>query len=1489
MVNRLAVKVVTRKIRREKKALLKTMTLSQTLRVNDVGVAPELVSVETNSEQGESGAEESPGGADDAGKNSQQGESSTEDTEAKHTTAADCLEMNATEPSEALGDSKHSEETGKPVTMATGAGKLEPSSESVESELISAEMTMKQESGSEEAKVTEIELDVGRESAASVDSSVNPDEQATSEEKIKSDQSVNGGDIAGIGISSVKEEGTQEQQDDAKKVKTIWYTAEDSPSRSAESSATSEESVSYATSIVGGVVHRVPIVSSSPKGQRKPGEGNSQSLPRKKSMLESLFGLRKKSKGGAESPAAGSTDVQAEKNEDSNKPGNAEKDTMKKPIEASPVPTVIKDTVKLLETGKTSEGEDASVSNNKEEGGVTEDDCKDANIETEGKPVAIEVGDGDVNAITVSNEEEPKQAVETQNVTEDSVPVGNVELEKDVKNGEELRMENPEEAVKTDLTEPVCSGDESSKTAPKKKKSGLFGGIFTRRKSKKSARTLARVAGDTVEALQHADSLVQVSGEVYGTEQGTGTEDAAIKGDEDLTGQQNVETEDVLAHHPAEDQNTDSKNDEVVDKAKVDAVVAGETPEVKVTEMETAEVENIVSEEVQKPSEKTLLSEETVQCAEKPAEEPTQVSVATDLNTKAQQAEDQITQPEIVVNSETATEEGTTNDDRPTTEDLRKDADASKQTGEQTSPEDTQDQATELTTEPRVKLREGGNGSYSPARHMQMRISYAEVDGGGGKEVEVIGESASETTGQKGTAGHRVSCRGLGEADHEGWLSKKGGMLFLTGWKRRWVVLKEGKLYYFKTAFDPEASGVINVKGATVTEAPEIKKNFCFKCEEPAGKPQVSVFLAQSKEDMDKWLTVLKAASKGETIRKSKQQQLTVKGEVTMRKRVGSSTQRHSSVLAVGGRHDFLEDEEDRRLNQRKSTPVSVTDLLEEKQEKGTEEQPSDAPSNPSDNTVTIAPSDEHPAPNDTLEDLSNEARLAGDALQSEERSAEGNAPSRLSDDITSPSETPLAPYDAAVDKLPGHAPSSASAALPVCTDRPSDGALAPTTPEFCDSRGVSEPADEALEEKSEVRERKSSENSGTVLTNEVSVGGEKEVVESSLPPEMSSLEPQTVENKTVEDITPAVSVEVEKNKSEVTLEVSPESEKHDLTADAGSRVDSPDSGIGVTNTEVTTTESAAEIVKMSVEAGKSVETVSVVSEGVREARVASEMESELTRSESSASVESGEAAEDDLFPPLSPSKTRWYFSLDRKQTWSVAPEPEEERSPKGLSSTLTRLARKSTPSDRGSVQSNFSDAGSIKSENDELMEMCHNIRKARLSIVGEPVWEGAERLRAFSCARADQEAMLRLRRLERTLKVKEKDLAELDELLNQPEINRKSIYEWKQRNSVLFEEVFPQNPLGDWEGEGEGGDNVVEGKESEKPNQENLDAANEQEKSNDVEGETSVSKEEGDDISNEKQAMPNNEVKGNAEQDSGQTNKVLRKTGSRQTRIKTV
>ena len=72
----------------------------------------------------------------------------------------------------------------------------------------------------------------------------------------------------------------------------------------------------------------------------------------------------------------------------------------------------------------------------------------------------------------------------------------------------------------------------------------------------------------------------------------------------------------------------------------------------------------------------------------------------------------------------------------------------------------------------------------------------------------------------------------------------------------------------------------------------------CFKCEQPGPKTQVLVFMANSKEDMDKWLTVLTAASRGEVVHKPKQNQLAVSGDVTLRRKSGSSTaQRHSSVL----------------------------------------------------------------------------------------------------------------------------------------------------------------------------------------------------------------------------------------------------------------------------------------------------------------------------------------------------------------------------------------------------------------------------------------------------------------------------------------------------------------------------------------------------------------------------------------------------------------
>ena len=67
--------------------------------------------------------------------------------------------------------------------------------------------------------------------------------------------------------------------------------------------------------------------------------------------------------------------------------------------------------------------------------------------------------------------------------------------------------------------------------------------------------------------------------------------------------------------------------------------------------------------------------------------------------------------------------------------------------------------------------------------------------------------------------------------------------------------------------------------------------------------------MADSKEDMEKWLTVLTTASKGEVIKKTKQHHLAPMGEVVMRKKSGSmSTQRTSSVLGQYLRLVFTSD-----------------------------------------------------------------------------------------------------------------------------------------------------------------------------------------------------------------------------------------------------------------------------------------------------------------------------------------------------------------------------------------------------------------------------------------------------------------------------------------------------------------------------------------------------------------------------------------------------
>ncbi|XP_068698174.1 uncharacterized protein [Montipora foliosa] len=1359
----------------------------------------------------------------------------------------------------------------------------------------------------EKTKVAETEPGTEDKSAASPDSSPNALKQKSNENETKPDQPIPAGVAAGSETSPIKE-----QEDDSKRSRTKWYTSdqpEDTPTKP-EISATSEESISYSTTIVGGVVHRMPISSSSPKGQHKPiRQGSPQTPPKKKTVLGSLLGRPKKLKGGPENPAGPFTDGKGDKNKEqkglpeaATVAENSEKENVEKPSEASSVAGVDsaneteKDTAEPLENEKNPDVENVGVI--KTEKGTEDEEEAVEQEDVDGKPAVMKVDEEGIKAKTVGAEDEPKQdEKDLQDVTEDSVAAKNVKNSDGSTEGP--KNEDSKEAVQSTSESRGSTGKEVHSsgvpTAKKSKSAGIFGGFFARRKSKKSTspsegKTVEKKE-DKIEESQHVDSSAQLSGEVSGTEQGTSSDGAAAKGEQDLTVPPKVVTEDD--HHPAADETTDSGVSEIVDKDKdkVDTADVGEDPVARENVKEKTDVENTVSGNIQELSQETLQSEETSKTVKTVAEETT-AFVAKDSEPEVQQVEQNLTQPKTEVSNVSAAE-GETGNDKPKPEEPKND-EAPMQTGNEASPDslEGQDEATELT-EPRVTPRNAGNTSYSPTRHMHMRISYAERDGEGAKEVEVIGtpENSPEITIQKGRDDHRVSCRGLGEADHEGWLSKKGGMLFLTGWKRKWVVLKDGKLYYFKTAFDPEASGLINMKGAKVTEARESKKPFCFKCEEPGSKPQVSIFMAHSKEDMDKWLRVLTSASRGEIIQKPKQHHMTVKGEVTLRKRTGSSSaQRHSSVLAIASRHDFLEDKEQVKLSRRSSTPGSVSNFPEiqeiGKRTAALGDTPHDAPSEPSNeqkspdeapplslggeklaqNNAPLVPRDDKPAPSDTQAELSNDDQLPGNAPLSlgGEKPVQSDTPSDTSSDKIVPSENPVAPTDPSRKvQLPDDAPSAVSVALPACTDKlstlrdeppaPSNEHLAPS-----DSQLISEPSDEASEEKFEDGEHKSSENADTdtAVVSEIIVEEERVIVESTLASEISPPEPQIPSDKSSKDATPAVLLENRsKNCSEVPQEVLVETEKQDSTTDA----DKTDGG-----KRVSMTESDVETEKTALELSENARAASAVSEVRMEPKDTSntdvkEIASEVVSSESSVLVES-ETPDTSAVPLESPSgKTRWYFSLDRKQTWSVAPEPEEEeKSTKRLSSTLTRITRKSTSSERETIKSTSSDAGSIKSlpEDDELMTLCHNIKKARLSVVGDHLWDSAERMRAFSHARDSDKAMVKLRGLERILKDKERQLGELDDLLNQPEINRKSIYDWKLRNSGLLEELLPQDSVNEQEGDGDAG----EGGESEKQDQENVDAKLEGKKSDDAEEE----KEAGNDNIGKQQAVPNQGEKSN-------------------------
>jgi len=86
-----------------------------------------------------------------------------------------------------------------------------------------------------------------------------------------------------------------------------------------------------------------------------------------------------------------------------------------------------------------------------------------------------------------------------------------------------------------------------------------------------------------------------------------------------------------------------------------------------------------------------------------------------------------------------------------------------------------------------------------------------------------------------------------------GYLTKEGGSI--KTWKKRYFILKNGEFSYFKDKKDKEATGVIQLFGATAVQLGERKKHpHCFEIVTPA---RVYAFSADSAEERLSWVEAL--------------------------------------------------------------------------------------------------------------------------------------------------------------------------------------------------------------------------------------------------------------------------------------------------------------------------------------------------------------------------------------------------------------------------------------------------------------------------------------------------------------------------------------------------------------------------------------------------------------------------------------------------------
>ncbi|KAK7072018.1 Connector enhancer of kinase suppressor of ras [Halocaridina rubra] len=103
----------------------------------------------------------------------------------------------------------------------------------------------------------------------------------------------------------------------------------------------------------------------------------------------------------------------------------------------------------------------------------------------------------------------------------------------------------------------------------------------------------------------------------------------------------------------------------------------------------------------------------------------------------------------------------------------------------------------------------------------------------------------------------RISCRDLGQGDHQGWLYRRRdnkGFLLPHRWERRWFILKKNSLYGYRDREAVKADSLVYLPGFHVCPANDVKsKKYAFKIYHSSGA--TFYFACDTSEERSRWMS----------------------------------------------------------------------------------------------------------------------------------------------------------------------------------------------------------------------------------------------------------------------------------------------------------------------------------------------------------------------------------------------------------------------------------------------------------------------------------------------------------------------------------------------------------------------------------------------------------------------------------------------------------